>query len=65
MGWRRKLVALRQRFTRRQRLVMGGTASVVAQVGSYSFPSQNWLYLMIFGIIVFTSAWSPEVHRKG
>ena len=65
MGWRRKLVGLRQRFTRRQRLVVGGTASVVALVGSFSFPSQNWLYLLIFGIIVFTSAWSPEVHRKG
>lgn len=64
MGWKRKLVALRQRVTRRQRLVVGGTVFVVAQVGSYSHPSQHWLYLLIFGIIVFSSAWSPEVYRK-
>ncbi|POF89759.1 hypothetical protein BGP80_18045 [Pseudomonas putida] len=65
MGWKRKLVALRQRFTRRQRLVVGGTVFVVVQVGSFSYPSQHWLYLLIFGVIVFSSAWSPEVHRKG
>lgn len=65
MGWKRKLVALRQKFTRRQRLVVGGAAFVVAQVGSFSYSSQHWLYLLIFGIIVFSSAWSPEVYRKG
>lgn len=64
MGWKRKLVALQQRFTRRQRLVAGGAAFVVAQVGSFSYPSQHWLYLLIFGGIVFSSAWSPEVYRK-
>lgn len=64
MGWRSKLVALRQRFTRRQRLVVGGGVFVVAQVGSFSYPSQYWLYLVIFGVIVLSSAWSPELHRK-
>lgn len=64
MAWKRKLVALRQKFTRRQRLVAGGAAFVIAQVWAFSYPSQPWLYLLIFGVIVFFSAWSPEVHRK-
>lgn len=65
MGLKRQLVALRQKFTRRQRLVVGVAAFVVAQVWAFSYPSQPWLYLLIFGVIVFSSAWLPEVYRKG
>jgi|GEM_PF-2615889 len=65
MAWKRKLVALRQKFTRRQRLVVGGAAFVIAQVWAFSYPSQPWLYLLIFGVIVIISAWSPETYRKG
>ncbi|MBK4989727.1 hypothetical protein IAE36_002606 [Pseudomonas sp. S36] len=65
MAWKTKLVALRRKFTRRQRLVVGGAAFVSAQVWAFSYPSQPWLYLLIFGVIVFISAWSPEKYRKG
>ena len=65
MGCQRKLVALRQKFTRLQRLVVGGAAFVSAQVWAFSYPSQPWLYLLIFGVIVFISAWSRETYRKG
>lgn len=65
MAWKTKLVALRQKFTRRQRLVVGGAAFVIAQVWAFSYQSQPWLYLLIFGVIVFISAWSPETYRKG
>lgn len=60
----KKLEAFREWFTPKRRRRAGAALLMVWIAGLVLYPSSNWLYAMIPGVIFFFSAWPPEVHDK-
>ena len=60
----KKLEAFREWFTPKRRRRAGGVLLIAWIIGLVLYPSSNWLYVVIPGVIFFFSAWPPEVHDK-
>ncbi|MFP3864967.1 hypothetical protein SHV42_18705 [Pseudomonas capeferrum] len=64
MAWRKKLETFQQRFTPRHRRIVGGAVTAVWAIGVVVHPGQYLLALSIPGVIIFMSAWPPELGGK-
>lgn len=61
---RKKLEAFREWFTPKRRRRVGGAFLITWITGLVLYPSTNWIYVMIPGLIIFFSAWPSIVHDK-
>ncbi|MBC3483764.1 hypothetical protein HU761_25840 [Pseudomonas sp. SWRI59] len=64
MAWRKKLETFQKRFTPRHRRIVGGAVMAVWAIGVVVHPGQYLLALSIPGVIIFMSAWPPELDGK-
>ncbi|MDD1014646.1 hypothetical protein [Pseudomonas rubra] len=64
MALRKKLEAFRERFTPRQRRIVGGSLLALWAIGLLVHPGQYLLALLIPGVIIFFSAAAIELERK-
>ncbi|QBF26239.1 hypothetical protein EXN22_11250 [Pseudomonas tructae] len=64
MALRKKLEAFRERFTPRQRRIVGGALLALWAIGLWVHPGQYLLALLIPGVIIFFSASAIELERK-
>ena len=64
MGLRERHKAFQEWFTAKRRRRAGGTLLVISFVGSFVYPWEYWIYVMIPGMIWFLSAWPAEFKDK-
>lgn len=60
----KKLEAFREWFTPKRRRRTGGALLIVWVVGLIVYPSSQWVYVMIPGVIIFFNAWPTDAHEK-
>lgn len=64
MGLRDSHKAFQEWFTAKRRPRAGGTLLVISVVGSFVYPWEYWIYVMIPGLVWFFSAWPPRFEGK-